>query len=230
MQSTICAAKSSFDPEAAVMYIPEAFRIDDVHALQALVSAYPLGTLITSGTGGLQASPLPFLLKPDVGPHGTLLAHMALANPQLDALRAGGESLVLFYGPQSYVSPSWYPAKRRHGKVVPTWNYAVVQVRGRVRLIEDAGRLREHVVALAAEHEARRNPPWSPDDAPPDFLAQLLQAIAGIEIAIDTIEGKFKLTQNRNPEDREAVVAALASDDDPHRNPTLAAWMRKFGT
>lgn len=212
------------------MYLPAAFRVDETSALHSLIRAFPLGTLITAGSGGLQASPLPFLLDPDSGPHGVLRAHMARANPQLDALRAGHECLVSFHGPQGYVSPSWYPSKRQHHKVVPTWNYAVVQVRGRATVVEDAERLRAHVAALTAEHEARRDPPWSPDDAPPDFLARMLQAIAGIAIAIDAIEGKFKLSQNRDAADRDAVAAALGSGDDPHRNPALAAWMREFGT
>lgn len=211
------------------MYIPEAFRIDDLRPLQALVRAYPLGTLVTAGAGGLQASLLPFLLDPAAGPHGALRAHMARANPQLDALRSGEACLVLFRGPQGYVSPSWYPSKREHHKVVPTWNYAVVQVRGRASVRENAAELDDLLAGLTAEHEAPRDPPWSPNDAPPEFLARMAQAIAGIEIAIDTIEGKFKLSQNRDAADRDAVAAALASGDDPHRNPELADWMREFG-
>ncbi len=211
------------------MYIPEAFRIDDLRPLQALVRAYPLGTLVTAGAGGLQASLLPFLLDPAAGPHGALRAHMARANPQLDALRSGEACLVLFHGPQGYVSPSWYPSKREHHKVVPTWNYAVVQVRGRASVRENAAELDDLLAGLTAEHEAPRDPPWSPNDAPPEFLARMAQAIAGIEIAIDTIEGKFKLSQNRDAADRNAVAAALASGDDPHRNPELAEWMREHG-
>ncbi|BAP87355.1 FMN-binding negative transcriptional regulator [Burkholderiales bacterium GJ-E10] len=212
------------------MYVPEAFRVEEARALHELVSTYPLGTLITAGAKGLEASPLPFLLDRAAGRNGTLRAHAARANPQIEALRAGSECVVLFHGPQGYVSPSWYPSKREHHKVVPTWNYAVVQVRGRATVIEDAERLRELVAALTTEHEARRDPPWSPNDAPPEFLARMLQAISGIEIAIDTIEGKFKLSQNRDRADRSAVVAALESADDSHRNPDLAAWMRKFGS
>ncbi|BAP89047.1 FMN-binding negative transcriptional regulator [Burkholderiales bacterium GJ-E10] len=211
------------------MYIPEAFRIDDLRALRALVRAYPLGTLITAGGGGMQASPLPFQLDPAAGPQGALRAHMARANPQLDALRAGEECLVLFHGPQGYVSPSWYPSKRQHHKVVPTWNYAVVQVRGRAAVNENATGLRDLLAELTAEHEARRGPRWSPDEAPPEFLARMAQAIAGIEIAIDTIEGKFKLSQNRDAADRDAVISALESGDDPHRNLELAEWIREFG-
>lgn len=211
------------------MYRPEAFRVDDSEPLHALIRAHPLGTLITSGSGGLQASPVPFLLDAE-GRKGTLRAHMARANPQLDALRDGAECLVLFNGPQGYVSPSWYPSKRQHHKVVPTWNYAVVQVRGRAQVIDDAAWLREHVGALAAAHEGRRDPAWSPDDAPAEFLARMFAAVAGVEIGIETLDGKFKLSQNRDRADRDAVLEALGSSDDPHRNPDLSALMQEWTT
>ena len=208
------------------MYIPEAFRVDDPEVLHALIRSHPLGTVITSGIGGLQAAPLPFLFDAAEGRHGTLRAHLARANPLIDALRGCAECLVLFHGPQGYVSPSWYPSKQQHHKVAPTWNYAMVQARGRATVIDDAAWLREQIAALTAEHEAHRDAPWSPADAPADFIAGMIAGIAGIEIAIEALDGKFKLSQNRGRADRDGVIEALGSPDDPHRHPELATLMQ----
>lgn len=212
------------------MYIPETFRVNDAAVLHALIRDNPLGTLITGGIGGLQASPIPFLLDDTRGSRGTLRAHMARANPQLDALRSGAECLVLFQGPQGYVSPSWYPSKQQHHKVAPTWNYAVVQARGHAAVIDDAAWLRDHVAALSLAHERRRDPAWSPDEAPAEFISHMLSAVAGIEFEIEALDGKFKLSQNRDRADRAAVLEALAAPDDPHRNPGLSALMRELTT
>lgn len=208
------------------MYLPEAFRVDDPEVLHRLLRERPLGTLISAGATGLQASPLPWLLEPDAGSTGVLSGHMARANPHLADLRSGVECLVMFHGPQGYVSPSWYPSKQRHHQVVPTWNYAVVQVRGPARVIDDAAWLREHVARLTASREQRRAAPWSPDDAPAAFVSRMLEAIAGVQVEIEAIDGKFKFSQNREAADRQAVLSALADPDDPHSNPELAQWMR----
>jgi transcriptional regulator len=120
--------------------------------------------------------------------------------------------LVVFQGPQAYVTPSWYPSKAGHGKAVPTWNYAMVQAHGRLRAIEDPAWLEAFVTRLTGRHEAGRTPPWRVSDAPADFLASMLGGIVGIEIEVTRLEGKFKLSQNRPDEDRAGVVAGLRAD------------------
>ena len=165
------------------MYLPAAFKEDRAEVLHEMIRTHPLGTLITSGGGGLIANLVPFLL--DSAGRGTLLAHVARANDQVPALREGAETLVVFQGPQAYVTPSWYPSKAEHGKVVPTWNYVTVQVRGRPRLIEDKDWLRGLVERLTDTHEAGRQLPWKVGDAPDDYVTGLLGAIVGIEIPIE---------------------------------------------
>ncbi len=208
------------------MYISQAFRVDEESRLHDLLRQRPLATLLSSGSSGLQVSPLPMLFDAAAGTRGALFGHMARANPQLQDLRAGAPCLVLFHGPQGYVSPSWYPSKARHHQVVPTWNYAVVEVRGQAQVIDDPRWLRDHVDRLTASQEARRAEPWSPADAPPEFIDRMLAMIVGVRIDIASLEGKFKFSQNREPADRAAVLAALDRAQDPHGNPELAAWMR----
>ena len=204
------------------MYIPASFGENRPAQLQALIAAHPLGMLVCAGSGGLIASPLPFLLYPDEGPQGTLRAHMARANPHWREFVQGGECLVLFQGRQGYVTPNWYPGKAATHRAVPTWNYAVVQVRGQARSVEDAAWLQRQLADLTASQEGRRATPWSLADAPPDYLVAQMQAIVGIEIAIAAIEGKSKLSQNRDAADRAGVVKGLRAADDAHRNPALA--------
>ncbi len=196
------------------MYNPPAFRETRLDVLHALIRQHPLGLLISGGAGGLMANPIPFLVQPEVGEHGRLLAHMARANDQLQVLREGGEILVVFQGAQAFVTPSWYVSKSEHGKVVPTWNYVTVQVRGRATVVDDAGWLRDHVGAMTASREAGRAEPWAVEDAPEDYIAAQLRGIAGVEVEITAIEGKWKISQNRNAADREGVVAGLRRDGD----------------
>jgi transcriptional regulator len=191
------------------MYRPPAFREDRPALLHAAIRAHPLATLVTHGPSGLTANLVPFTLV-----EGDLLrAHLAKANPQLADLRAGGEALVIFQGPQAYVTPAWYPSKQEHGKVVPTWNYILVQARGRPRVIDDAGWLRAQIDALTALQEANQPEPWAVTDAPPDFVAAQLKGIAGVEIPIDRIEGKWKASQNQPEANRAGVVAGLRAQD-----------------
>lgn len=156
---------------------------------------------------------MPFTLVPGENGPDLLRAHLARANPQLGDLRAGGEALVIFQGPQAYVTPSWYPSKREHGKVVPTWNYILVQAHGRPRVIDDADWLRAQIDALTAQQEADRSEPWAVTDAPPDYVAAQLKGIAGVEIAIERIEGKWKASQNQPAANREGIVAGLRAQD-----------------
>jgi transcriptional regulator len=199
------------------MYIPASFREEDIETLHALVRTHPLGTLVTHGDVGLQASPLPFLLG-----ENTLRAHMARANPHWKTLATNTECLVIFTGPDAYVTPDWYPSKAVTHKVVPTWNYAAVHVRGMLRVVDEPGWLAQQIADLTATHEAVRPSPWRPADAPVDFIAAQMQAVIGLEIVITQIEGKWKMSQNREAADREGVVRGMRNPADPHHDSTVA--------
>lgn len=196
------------------MYQPPAFRETDLETQQAFIAAHPLGLLISAGATGLLANPIPFVLYPDEGPLGTLRCHLSRGNAQWQALREAPEALVVFQGTEHYITPSWYPQKAVDGKVVPTWNYAVVQARGAARIVEDTAWLLANVSALTDQHEGRRQKPWSVSDAPESFIAGQLKGIVGIEIKIATIEAKFKASQNRAELDRVGVAHGLASESD----------------
>jgi len=191
------------------MYQPPHFREDRLEVQHALIRAEPLGLLVTAGPGGLQANHIPFLVDADGSPHGTLRAHLARGNPQLAELAAVEECLVAFQGPQTYISPSLYPTKREHGKVVPTWNYITVHAWGRPRVIEDVAWIRRQVEGLTAQNEHARPAPWLVSDAPEDYLASQFKGIVGVEIPIARIEGKWKVSQNRPAVDRAGVAAGL---------------------
>lgn len=193
------------------MYQPAQFREDDLGTQHALIRAHPFGLLVSAGTAGPVANPLPFLLDPAASPLGTLRGHLARANPQWRGLD-GAPVLVVFQGVDSYITPSWYATKAESGKVVPTWNYVMVQARGRARVIEDAAWLLGLVSALTDEHERARAEPWAVADAPASFVEAQLKGIVGIEIAIEGIEGKWKVSQNRQPADRAGVAAGLRAD------------------
>lgn len=193
------------------MYLPGHFEERRSEVLHALVQREPLGLLITHGPDGLQANPVPFLLDANAGPHGTLRAHVARANPVWR--EAGGtDVLVVFQGPQAYVSPNWYPSKAEHGKAVPTWNYVTVQGRGRLQAIEDPRWLRSFLTTLTTVHEAASPKPWSLDDAPAEYLEKMFGAIVGLEIELAApLVGKWKVSQNRPAADRAGTVAGLAA-------------------
>jgi transcriptional regulator len=190
------------------MYLPEIFREDRLDILHALMRAHPLATLATAGSGGLLANLAPFLVIEDDS-KGTLRAHIAKTNDQVNALREGCEALVIFQGPHAPITPSWYPSKAEHGKVVPTWNYAMVQARGKARVIENPEWIRAQVEALTASQEEHRAKPWHVSDAPEEFIATMLKGIVGIEIPIEHIEGKWKVSQNRPEADRRGVTEGL---------------------
>jgi transcriptional regulator len=190
------------------MYLPAHFDERRPEVLQGLVRTHPLGLLVTQGETGLQANSIPFFLDAGPGPHGTLRAHVARANPVWREA-AGSEALVVFQGPQAYISPGWYPSKAEHGKVVPTWNYAMVQARGTLRAIDDAEWLREFVTRLTTTHEATQSRPWAVSDAPPAFVDTMLRAIVGIEIELTALVGKWKVSQNRSAADRAGTAAGL---------------------
>ncbi len=197
------------------MYQPPHFRETRLDVMQDLVRAHPLGLLISAGHGGLMANPIPFQIDADRGEMGVLQAHLSKANPQWRALAEGAEALVVFQGAQSYITPSWYETKRETGKVVPTWNYAIVQARGTARVIEDEAWLHAQIRALTNRHEGKRSTPWAVDDAPADFLKAQVRGIVGLEIEISAIEGKWKVSQNRPEADRAGVAEGLASETSP---------------
>jgi transcriptional regulator len=181
------------------MYVPAHFREDRPEVLRAAMAEIAFATLVTAG---LEANHLPMLLD---GAH--LRGHVARANP---VWKAGeGAGLAIFLGPHAYVSPNWYPSKGETGRAVPTWNYITVHARGPIRWIDDAAWLKAHVTALSNRHEAGRPAPWAVADAPPDYIESMIRGIVGFELAIDTLEGKYKLSQNRDEADRAAVREAF---------------------
>ena len=196
------------------MYQPPAFRETDIATQQAFIVAHPLGLLVSGGEPGLLANPIPFLLYPEEGAFGTLRCHMSRANPQWKALSQSPDALVVFQGTEHYITPSWYPQKAVDGKVVPTWNYAIVQARGAARIVDDAGWLHANVSALTDQHEGSRQKPWAVSDAPDAFIASQLKGIVGIEIEIAAIDAKFKASQNRPELDRVGVDHGLAAETD----------------
>ncbi len=194
------------------MYQPPHFREDRRDVQHALIKAHSLGLLITAGPEGLQANYIPFLIDAQASDNGTLRAHLARANPQLRELAAVEECLVVFQGPQAYVSPSLYPSKRETGKVVPTWNYITVQAWGRPRVMDDANWIRGQIDDLTRHKEADRAAPWNVADAPDTFLTSQIKAIVGLEIPILRIKGKWKVSQNRVATDAAGVAAGLRGE------------------
>lgn len=160
------------------------------------------------------ASHVPMVIDPDPAPYGTLRCHLSRANPQWRDFSADVQALAIFGGPERYISPNWYATKAQTGKVVPTWNYAVVHAYGRLRVIEDAAWLRAFVTRLTEVHEARSPRPWKVEDAPEDYVTAQLKGIVGIEMPVARLEGKWKVNQNRPVADRESVVAALSELED----------------
>jgi transcriptional regulator len=196
------------------MYEPPLHRQDDLAAEHDLIRRHPLGLIVSHGPLGLLANAIPFLIDPGVGKFGTLRAHVARANGQWRDLAEADEALVVFQGAEHYVSPSWYATKRETGKVVPTWNYVMVQARGAPRVIEDEVWLRRQIAALTQSQESGRPAPWAVGDAPEDFVAAMVKQIVGVEIEIADLRGKWKASQNRNAADRAGVVAGLTADGD----------------
>ena len=197
------------------MYLPSAFRQDDLAELHAQMQASPFALLTSAGATGVQASHLPLLLAPDEGEFGTLYGHFARANPHWRDLQGGAEALAVFSGPDAYISPGWYPAKAEHGKVVPTWNYIAVHARGPVELIEEPERLLQIVSRLSDQHENGRERPWAVSDAPREYIDSMLRAIVGFALPIRRLEGKWKLGQNRSAADQQGVRDGLAASPSP---------------
>ena len=207
------------------MYLPAHFEETRAAVLHALLQAHPLGLLVTTDAQGAPVvNPIPFMLMPGRGPLGTLVGHVARANPVWQQRAGAPEALVIFQGPDGYISPNGYASKAEHGKVVPTWNYAVVQARGPLVVLDDEPAAHALVTQLTRRHEATQQRPWAVGDAPDDYIATMLRAIVCIEIPLTALVGKYKLSQNRSAADRAGLVAALQADPAP-AGPTLAQWM-----
>jgi len=191
------------------MYVPQIFQEDRVEVLHDLIRTYPFGTLVTMNEEGLQANHVPFHVESAPEPFGTLYAHVARANPVWRDFSRNNEALVIFQGPQTYISPSSYLTKKETGMVVPTWNYAVVHAHGRLNAIEDVLWLRAFLEELTKTHERGRSEPWNISDAPAEYIEKQLNAIVGLKLTITQLVGKWKLSQNRPARDRASVIQAL---------------------
>jgi transcriptional regulator len=203
------------------VYLPKAFEETRAEVLQALMRRHSFGTIVSHGAGGLVATHLPLLLDAESGPHGTLMGHMARANPHWHHFQEAGEALVIFQGPHAYVSPSWYETDPS----LPTWNYVAIHVYGRPSLIESDERLYGLLEALVGTYEAGRERPWDLASRE-EFVRRQMKAIVGFEIPIARLEGKLKLSQNRSPADREGAVAGLLQQGDAE-SVAVAEWMTR---
>jgi transcriptional regulator len=193
------------------MYSPQQFEETRLSVLHDLIRSHPFGTFVILAGNELSANHIPFLIHSDGGDKGKICGHVARANPVWKQFATGVEALAIFQGPESYITPSWYPSKHADAKAVPTWNYAVVHAYGKARAIEDANWLLEHVTQLTTVHEAGQALPWQVSDAPKDYTEQMISRIVGIEIPISKLQGKWKVSQNRKPSDRLGVAAGLES-------------------
>jgi len=208
------------------MYLPKHFEERDPERLRSFIRRYPLGSLVTATESGLDANHIPFVFADTGSAAGTLHGHLARANPLWREGVRDAAALVIFQGPNGFISPSWYPSKRENARVVPTWNYAVVHAHGVLRFIDDPAWVRSHVEALTREHEERRDPPWAVTDAPADFVEKMVAAVVGIEISITQLVGKWKVSQNRSISDRVGVVEALEREATPS-GAAIAALIRE---
>jgi transcriptional regulator len=191
-----------------MVYVPPHFAESRPEVLRAFIERHNFGILVSTGPAGTIASHIPFLYDAERGPHGTLWGHLAKANPQLRDLGAGSEALAIFEGPHGYISPRWYATH----PAVPTWNYSIVHAYGTVEPIADTAELEQLVARLAAHHEEGANPPWRLADQPQKYREGMLRGISGFGIRLTRLEGKFKLSQNRDATDRTRVIAALREE------------------
>jgi transcriptional regulator len=209
------------------LYEPPLHRNENLPDLHALIKERVFGLLVSNGAEGILANSVPFVLDAAASKLGTLKVHLARANPQWRDLQAQPDVLVVFQGHDHYITPSWYATKQETGKVVPTWNYTMVQAKGRAKVMDDAW-LDQQIKELTQTLEQRREQPWAVGDAPADFIAMQRRAIVGVEIEILDIRGKWKTSQNRNAADRAGVVAGLeAMGDEDSR--AMAGIVRETG-
>jgi len=204
------------------MYSPAQFDETRPEILRGLIHAHPLATLVTLSPDGLCANHIPLHFQDDGSPLGCLVGHVARANPLWQNADQATEVLAVFQGPDAYITPSWYATKQETGKVVPTWNYAVVHAHGKLQVHDDPDWVRRQLEAMTAQHEAPRAKPWALDDAPREFTDRILQAIVGIEIPTRRLQGKWKVSQNQPAQNRASVIAGLQSSHDSTRHAMAA--------
>lgn len=194
------------------MHIPNKFKQDNINDLIALIQQYPLGTLVTHMADGVDAMHLPLLIESS---HDDIIltGHIAKANPVAQNVGPDSEGLVIFNGPNAYISPNHYPSKAEHGKAVPTWNYVVVHAKGLVSLIHDQDWIYRHLAALTHEHESRSAYPWSIHDAPEDYIQKMLAAVVGVRIEVSSLVGQWKLSQNQPCDNQQGVIDGLSALD-----------------
>ena len=191
------------------MYTPAHFRVTDPAVLHRIIREHPLGILVTPSGAGVDANHIPFEFDPSVGSAGLLTGHVARANPVWQECAGGADVLVIFRGNESYISPNWYPSKHETHRLVPTWNYEVVHAHGRLTVRDDDRFIRGVVARLTRTHEAQEPRPWKMGDSPADYIDGMVRAIVGIEIAITRLEGKSKLSQNREARDVQGAAQTL---------------------
>lgn len=204
------------------MYVPKQFEESRVDVLHGLIRTCPLATVVTNSDGGLNANHIPLLLSATPLPYGTLRGHVAVGNPIVGDLAQSNESLVIFHGPNAYITPSWYATKQTSGKVVPTWNYAVVHAYGVIRLVDDRDWLKRQIEELTVTNESGFDQPWSVSDAPNDYLEKMIGGIVGVEMTISKLIGKWKVSQNQPAENQTSVVDGLKAQACPGSQ-TMAA-------
>lgn len=196
------------------MYQEHNYKEERIEVMHDLICAHSLATLVTVENGELSANHIPFLLKPDLSEKGVLQGHISRGNLLWKNYNADISVLAIFQGPQHYISPSWYPSKTIHQKVVPTWNYAVVHAHGMMKIIEDKDWIYSHLCELTRKNETDRSEPWKVTDAPDDYIQKQIKGIIGIEIPISRLQGKWKMSQNKNVDDKEGVVNGLRMEED----------------
>lgn len=203
------------------MYTPTDFAVTDRSRLLEQIREQPLGLVITHGASGFGVTPVPFLVVED-GDNLTLIAHVSRANKQWEELQKAGECLVLFQGDQGYITPNWYETKRTTHETVPTWNYVMIEITGTPSVHTDPEWLRSQIDRLTDHMEKKREKPWSVDDAPEAYIATQMRGIVGLEIAVTSIAGKWKMSQNRSDADISGVMTGLFNHADPHHDLRLA--------
>ncbi len=195
------------------MFQSPIFREERTNVMHKMMHDYPFATLVSASESSLSADHIPLVLHPELSKIGTIRGHISIANPLWRNGEEEAQVLAIFQGPQAYISPSWYPTKQEHGKVVPTWNYVVVHAHGMLRFIKDHDWLLEHLGELTKRNENHRADPWAVSDAPDEFVARQLKGIVGIEIEVKSLSGTWKLSQNKNHQDKEGVEQGLADEN-----------------
>lgn len=195
------------------MYVPKHFEEPNIEIMHELIRARPLATLVTLSSNGINANHIPLLISAEPSPSGTLRGHVARSNPIWRDFKSEVEVLAIFHGPDAYISPSWYPTKKEAGKVVPTWNYAVVHAYGTMRIVDDPVWLRSLLETLTDQNENKFSDPWKVSDAPLEYTSKLIESIVGIEIVLTGLSGKWKVSQNQPAQNQAGVIEGLEKNE-----------------